>query len=134
MYQCHGVLGIAVCAHGWLRYPTTVNLYHHCGMANSTFKKSYRNAQTMHTSKIFMHRYYREYMVEVCMYTAFIRFHTHHICDQACKNQPCECKKSPIFCLCFTITYKLFIYTDSIKSLSLVLNLMDFPLKFTKMR
>ena len=31
------------------------------------------------------------------------------ICDQACKNQPCVCKKLPNVFFCSIITYKLFI-------------------------
>ena len=33
------------------------------------------------------------------------------ICDQACKNQPCEHKNINFFCLCSIITYELFILT-----------------------
>ena len=35
------------------------------------------------------------------------------ICDWACENQPCECKKiANFFRFCSVITYKLFIHTQ----------------------
>ena len=50
------------------------------------------------------------------------------ICDQVCKNQPCECKKLPIFLSLLYHNLQI-IYTNKTKSLSLLQNLMGFPLK-----
>ena len=52
--------------------------------------------------------------------------------DRACKNQPCEHKKLPIFSYLHYHNLKT-IYTNMIKSLSLLQNLMGFLLKFTEM-
>ena len=54
------------------------------------------------------------------------------ICDWACKNQPCEHKKSPFF---LSLHYHNLqaIYTNTIKPLLLLQNLMGYLLKFKEM-
>ena len=64
-----------------------------------------------------------------------IRTHTHTytiICNWACKNQPTECKKSPI--LSFLLYHNFItIYTTTTKSSSLLQNLMGFLLQLTEL-
>ena len=56
----------------------------------------------------------------------------HHKCDRACENQPCKHKKSLIFLSLLYHNLRT-VYTNTIKSLSLLQNLMGFLLKVTEM-
>ena len=50
-------------------------------------------------------------------------------CNQVCENQPCQHKKSLIFCIYVIIN----IYTNVAESFPLLQILMSFPLQFTEM-
>ena len=65
------------------------------------------------------------------MYT-YIHIHTYKICDWACKNQPCEHKKSLIFSSLYHHNLQT-IYTNTIKPLPLLHNLMGFLMKLMEM-
>ena len=56
-----------------------------------------------------------------------------HICDWACENQPCERKKNHQFFPSLLYHNLRTVYTNAIKSLSLLQNLMGYLLKFTEM-
>ena len=56
-----------------------------------------------------------------------------NVCDRACKNRPCECKKSPILA-CLLYHNFITVYTTATKSLSLLQNLMGFLLQLMEMR
>ena len=53
-------------------------------------------------------------------------------CDRACENQPCECRKFANFFPCLLYHNLQSIYTNEIKPLSLLQNLMGFLLEFTE--